>query len=127
MRSLANISNLYRALLGVVLACSLLLLPPSSVHAQSGMHEGAQEAHHAVHQMTAAPELQLDAAALPGQTDVPDSFEGEPCCGGICLTAALTTSQDAKATAVHSVEYIRVSQSVTSAQPADQLLALIHL
>ena len=52
MRALANISNLCRVLLGVVLACGLLLLPPSSVHAESGMHDSAQAAHHAGHLMT---------------------------------------------------------------------------
>ena len=121
MRALANISNLCRALLGVVLACGLLLLPPSSVHAESGMHESEQAAHHAGHQMTAASELQQDVAALPDLTDIPESFEGEPCCGGICLTAALTTSQDAKITVVRSVEYASVSHSVASGQPTGQL------
>jgi len=105
----------------VVLACGLLLLPPSSVHAESGMHESEQGAHHAGHQMTAASELQQDVAALPDLTDIPESFEGEPCCGGICLTAALTASQDAKITAVRSVEYASVSHSVASGQPTGQL------
>ena len=114
MRALEDISNLCRVLLGVVLACGLLLLPPSSVHAESGMHESEQAAHHAGHQMTAASELQQDVAALPDLTDIPESFEGEPCCGGICLTAALTASQDAKITAVRSVEYASVSHSVAS-------------
>ena len=121
MRALANITDLCRALLGVVLACGLLLLPPSSVHAESGMHDSAQAAHHAGHQMTAESERQQDAAAMPDQTEIPDSFESEPCCGGICLTAALTTSQDANMTAVRAVEYITVSHSVASGQPAGQL------
>jgi len=120
MRALANISNLCRALLGVVLACSLLLLPPSSVHAQSGMHDSAQAAHHVGHQMTAASEPQQEAA-VPDHADVREDIEGEPCCGGICLTAALTTSQDVKMTAVRSVEYTSVSHSVASGQPAGQL------
>ena len=121
MRALANIANLCRALLGVVLACGLLLLPPSSVHAESGMHDSAQAAHHAGHLMATASEPHQDAAAMPDQPEIPDSFEGEPCCGGICLTAALTTSQDAKVTGVRSVEYTSVSHSVASGQPAGQL------
>ncbi|MFG6528837.1 hypothetical protein [Sulfitobacter sp. 1A15142] len=85
------------------------------------MHESAQAAHHAGHQMAAASELHQGAAAMLDQTETPDSFEGEPCCGGICLTAALTTSQDAKMTAARSVEYTSVSHSVASGQPAGQL------
>ena len=121
MRALEDISNLCRVLLGVVLACGLLLLPPSSVHAESGMHDSAQAPHHAGHQMTTESELHPDAAAMPDQTEISDSFEGEPCCGGICLTGALTSSQDAKMTAVRSVEYTSVSHSVASGQPAGQL------
>lgn len=125
MRALANISNLCRVLLGVVLACGLLLLPPSSAHAQNGMHNSTQETHHGVHQashkMPLAAAVQQDAAALPHHTEAPESFEGDPCCGGICLTMALSSTQYVKVTSVQSVDFIRISQSAISADAAGQL------
>ena len=120
MRPLANISYLCRALLGVILACGLLLLPPSSVHAQSGMHDSAQALHHSDDHEAAAPAAQQDVAQSE-HLDLSEELGGEPCCGGICLTAALNASQNSRISDLRSVEFIRVSRSVVSGQPSRQL------
>ena len=120
MRPLANILYLCRALLGVILACSLLLLPPSSVHAQSGMHDSAQSLHHADDHGAAMPVAQQDAAQSE-HLDLSGELDGEPCCGGVCLTAALNPSQDSRMSDLRSVEFTRVSRSVVSGQPSRQL------
>eukprot|EP00919_Chromeraceae_sp_WS-2016_P011493 GHVR01026833.1.p1 GENE.GHVR01026833.1~~GHVR01026833.1.p1 ORF type:complete len:128 (+),score=20.30 GHVR01026833.1:280-663(+) len=122
MRCLKSLSNLFRLVLGAVLVCGFLLLPPSSAHANSGMHEGA----HATHHTGADSEMALNhaqqaAVAQPAPDDTPDSFEGDACCGGICMTAALCASQHAEVTAVQSACFALSYRSMASADATSQL------
>jgi len=122
MRSLAPISHLIRFALGAMMICGLLLLPPSSAHAGAETHEGAA-VHHAT--STASKVVSHDApenlALQPAQADEPGSFEGDPCCGGICLTAALCTLQGETVTAAQSNTFAPISKLFVSAETGGQL------
>ncbi len=103
--------------------CSLLLLPPSSAHAGAGAHQDAPAVHHTM--STATKVVSDDApehlAALPAQAEDPGSFKGDPCCGGICLTAALCAQQDGSVTATQTNDFSPISQLFFSAETGGQL------
>jgi len=123
MRRHATRSILYRFFVGVMMICGLLLLPPSSAHADSGMHGDAHASHHASHAMTVEvpPELPMEMASPSTKGEVPDSFEGDPCCGGICLTAALSLPQDVTVTVIQSKRFTHISRVFLSAETWGEL------
>ena len=122
MRCLKSLSNLFRLVLGAVLICCFLLLPPSSAHANSGMHEGAHAAHHTADASAMAlHHAPQNAVAQTAPDDTADSFEGDACCGGICLTAALCASQHAEVTAVQAARFALSYRTMASAEATSQL------
>lgn len=103
--------------------CGLLLLPPSSAHAESGMHGDTQAVHHAnhhaAHDLSAA--VSEDSSALPADQKVAESFEGEPCCGGICLTAALHTQSDLVVSGAQTALFLPFHEAFVSADTRGHL------
>ena len=63
----------------------------------------------------------MDMAFLPAMGEVPDSFEGDPCCGGICLTAALSLPQDVDVTVIQGKRFAHISRVFLSADTWDEL------
>lgn len=105
------------------MVCGLLLLPPSSVHADSGMHSRTEASHHADHHAAhghpaAASE---DVSALPVDQDIADGFEGDPCCGGICLTAALCALSDVSVTVAQTTRFLPDQEVLISADARGHL------
>lgn len=101
----------------------LLLLPPSSVHAESGMHQAGQASHHSVDALpgVVVEELSHGMAASPMQKDATDNLEGEPCCGGICLTAALCAQPGQSVTSAQTTRYSPILKISVSADPRGHL------
>ena len=116
MRSPSLISGLFRFLLGTLLLSSMLLLPPSSAHAQSGMHEAIQASDRASHHSVGSAGMDMAPALTAQDSDLGD-HENEPCCGGICSTAALLTTQGDTVTVVHSAHLAPVSLQLMSVDP----------
>lgn len=94
MDSRQLITSLCRLLLGAVLVCGLLLLPPAAAHAESRMHEAAAEAQHMSHDHDPQAVDMAPAADLMAETDGTHSHDGDLCCGGICVSMALPATQD---------------------------------
>jgi hypothetical protein len=61
------------------------------------------------------------AVAQTAPDDTADSFEGDACCGGICLTAALCASQHAEVTAVQAARFALSYRTMASAEATSQL------
>ena len=106
--------------------CGLLLLPPSSAHAESGMHGDTQAVHPADHHAAHGQAMVLERAAGDSlhvsQTDLPaESFEGEPCCGGICLTAALHAQSDLIVSGAQTALFLLFHEAFISADTRGHL------
>ena len=101
----------------------LLLLPPSSVHADSGMHLDGQASHHSADHSAgmAIKDLPDATSAFPMQGDDASDYESDPCCGGICLTAALCAHSDSSVTSAQTTRYSPISKFLVSADPRGQL------
>ena len=105
----------------------LVVLPPSAVHANSGMHGKAQAAHHADHHATnglAVAEyepIHMGSSDPADKGNMADSLQSDPCCGGICLTAALCASSYIIVSIAETTRFLSLDDVLVSAEAGGHL------
>ncbi|WP_322866612.1 hypothetical protein U5922_010715 [Aquicoccus sp. G2-2] len=121
------------ALLCLVIVCALVVLPPSSAHATSGMHD----AHHAVSAMgdhaTARHAHGADATHHmqdAGGALAPDAEQDQasaPCCSDICVSVVLSDTTTVEPVPVARSGYLITLVDSASADLAGFLRPPLHL
>ncbi|MFD2738029.1 hypothetical protein ACFSUD_00445 [Sulfitobacter aestuarii] len=94
MSSSSVLTLALRALASLTLVLAVVLLPPSSAHAQSGMHEVGMAGDHVVHVGHGMTTEEVTPEHCRADIDADTASFGAPhdadqCCSGICFAAFL--------------------------------------